>query len=1102
MRSPVAYTDIDYIVYSDAAAHIAQGRSPYERSTYRYSPFLAAVLLPNIFLHPAWGKALFCAADILIAWSIEGILLKLRASPARVRTALALSLFNPFTFSISTRGSADSLSTLLVLSVLRSLVSGDIKLAAIAFGAAVHCRIFPIIYTVPVLLALRTKGALRGDPQQAQGHNTLVFVAFNPVVTAQYFAWYFSLLPLATPWLQAKSVLPAAGLLQHRQARLLLRMATDKSDYVEEDLSPGQLRIRSDLKKFQGNKDKILLRNEVISAAESRLATSCSRLFTLLGVAFLLADLIVKYKKDNTYFLGQAIPITNVCVATICLGCLLLAFVPFFIRLVHVTRNRKIWTVRRQNASLSSFAILLAQIVNVTAWLAINAHVVSSQCGWFSPTIQWLNFTSWSSYNVIFLMFIVQAHNIVPWDPPPEKLKKMEVQDTYCYIDGPITMHIYKLAIWGSFQGIVLALAVYLTTNPVIGVDIDQNNGQNIKIDKHNCPDIRTIDCSFDRTSTSLTAVTIGILVIYCGLWGWYMALARMELYKRSYHRYRVANLVMRIYRRSRAWALAFFAISIVLIFYVRLNTCSAYIETFLGLGPINFILTGLALTSSFLTMPIRPGIRPEALQTLLEQFSWMEADKAGVMSTRNFGHSAAVTDQPMFCFETCIKLFYWSTAVYAFKEDWDGADIETALNLYKLDHFELLWAPAEDTKCIMAWNRDTIVLAFRGTASLSNVLADLQAWTTHMDAHLPHKLLTMRASPAVHNGFLKSWRANDLHLQVLDMVKDIVKNSLEVSGEHVKIYLTGHSLGGALATLAAHDLRKGIPELSSADIICYTFGAPRTGNHAFAKEYNKTVPDTWGLINDQDAVARGGKFLTLFKRPGQRVIINHYGDLIVRPGFAEASFQRVLFGSNVRHHFLASYRQSLARVCLAQFHDKGFPHGSAGVQRLMTHGSGKQVLGAELRQLRSINKGPLASGVKAFEEAILEDVHLKKANTIKRVSLDHQSTMPNHLLLDDELQECASQADAADGSRHDSLSREDGGILDLPLRPFEVAGRLLQRTKSGLFVGTRDDPANPSASLNLNRGTAGLHNYDEGIHGRVKSGGMGGLWTLWGTWI
>lgn len=79
--------------------------------------------------------------------------------------------------------------------------------------------------------------------------------------------------------------------------------------------------------------------------------------------------------------------------------------------------------------------------------------------------------------------------------------------------------------------------------------------------------------------------------------------------------RYRVPNLVMRIYRRSRAWALAFFAISVALIFYVRLNTCAAYIETFLGLAPINLILTGLALTGAFLAMPIRPNTRPEALQ-------------------------------------------------------------------------------------------------------------------------------------------------------------------------------------------------------------------------------------------------------------------------------------------------------------------------------------------------------------------------------------------------------------------------------------------------------------------------------------------------------
>ena len=42
-----------------------------------------------------------------------------------------------------------------------------------------------------------------------------------------------------------------------------------------------------------------------------------------------------------------------------------------------------------------------------------------------------------------------------------------------------------------------------------------------------------------------------------------------------------------------------------------------------------------------------------------------------------------------------------------------------------------------------------------------------------------------------------------------------------------------------------------------------------------------------------QDVVARRGKMLVLFKRPGHRVIINSRGDLIVRPTYAEASVRR-----------------------------------------------------------------------------------------------------------------------------------------------------------------------------------------------------------------
>lgn len=46
-----------------------------------------------------------------------------------------------------------------------------------------------------------------------------------------------------------------------------------------------------------------------------------------------------------------------------------------------------------------------------------------------------------------------------------------------------------------------------------------------------------------------------------------------------------------------------------------------------------------------------------------------------------------------------------------------------------------------------------------------------------------------------------------------------------------------------------------------------------------------------------QDAVARAPKFLVLYKRAGQRVIINHNGDMLVRPSFIESSLIQVPFG-------------------------------------------------------------------------------------------------------------------------------------------------------------------------------------------------------------
>ena len=62
-----------------------------------------------------------------------------------------------------------------------------------------------------------------------------------------------------------------------------------------------------------------------------------------------------------------------------------------------------------------------------------------------------------------------------------------------------------------------------------------------------------------------------------------------------------------------------------------------------------------------------------------------------------------------------------------------------------------------------------------------------------------------------------------------------------------------GHNLGGALGELAAYDIAQAAQAADlDLGLACYNFGAPRVGNHAFARDFLEAVPDTWNVINDQ----------------------------------------------------------------------------------------------------------------------------------------------------------------------------------------------------------------------------------------------------------
>ncbi|KAK1378052.1 GPI mannosyltransferase 1 [Heracleum sosnowskyi] len=150
----VRYTDVDYLVFSDAAALVVSGVSPYKRSTYRYSPLIAYLLTPNSIIHRSWGKVLFSVSDLLVGFFIRSILKLQGVSDKICMYSVMVWLFNPFTFTIGTRGNCEPIICAMVLWIILCLMKGKLVQAAFWYGLVVHLRIYPIIYALPIVLAL------------------------------------------------------------------------------------------------------------------------------------------------------------------------------------------------------------------------------------------------------------------------------------------------------------------------------------------------------------------------------------------------------------------------------------------------------------------------------------------------------------------------------------------------------------------------------------------------------------------------------------------------------------------------------------------------------------------------------------------------------------------------------------------------------------------------------------------------------------------------------------------------------------------------------------------------------------------------------------
>lgn len=321
-----------------------------------------------------------------------------------------------------------------------------------------------------------------------------------------------------------------------------------------------------------------------------------------------------------------------------------------------------------------------------------------------------------------------------------------------------------------------------------------------------------------------------------------------------------------------------------------------------------------VVLFQTILCTPADAAARNLKLHAWLQDTAWVESDVQTKLDQRPF------EGEPCFCFETTLKMFYYCNLMYDIEEVPNPSfTLDVALGLYGLSQHKLLWQKKLDAKCLATWDTQsrTIVLAFRGTASMANVVADIEVWRATYPPKRGQYLLG--TEPMVHRGFLVTWQTSGLKADVMELLKEIMGTA--PGDAPWRVLTTGHSLGGALAHLASYDIAK--QEGSRVKLTCITFGAPRPGNHAFARTFRRHVKDAWDIFHADDAVSVSGKFIFMYKRAANTVIVSKRGELIVRPTYAELSSRRS-FSPSLLQHLLSRYAQSIGAIIRSELGQRG----------------------------------------------------------------------------------------------------------------------------------------------------------------------------------
>ncbi|XWW93385.1 hypothetical protein V2A60_001318 [Cordyceps javanica] len=143
---------------------------------------------------------------------------------------------------------------------------------------------------------------------------------------------------------------------------------------------------------------------------------------------------------------------------------------------------------------------------------------------------------------------------------------------------------------------------------------------------------------------------------------------------------------------------------------------------------------------------------------------------------------------------------------------------------------------------------RQEVVFSARGSHNVRNFITDLSF--TQRDCNFA-------PGCKVHSGFADSWD------EISAAATSAIAEGLRANPNY-KLVITGHSLGGAVATLAGAYLRR-----SGFRAAIYTFGTPRVGNDVFANFSNRQRGGLFRITHIDDPVPRLPPMIFSYRHSG-----------------------------------------------------------------------------------------------------------------------------------------------------------------------------------------------------------------------------------------